>query len=117
MHFCTCKYAKNEHYTNEDLIKEKYLGIRPAPGYPACPDHSEKLKLFQLLDADKKIKVSLTENFAMSPAASVSGWYFSHPESTYFGVGKIGNDQVKRLAKTRKEKISITKKFLSSNIE
>ena len=110
-------YAKNEHYTNEDLIKEKYLGIRPAPGYPACPDHSEKLKLFQLLDADKKIKVSLTENFAMSPAASVSGWYFSHPESTYFGVGKIGNDQVKRVAKTRKEKISITKKFLSSNIE
>ena len=110
-------YAKNEHYTNEDLIKEKYLGIRPAPGYPACPDHSEKLKLFQLLDVDKKIKVSFTENFAMSPAASVSGWYFSHPESTYFGVGKIGNDQVKRVAKTRKEKISITKKFLSSNIE
>jgi len=110
-------YSKNENYSNEDLIKEKYLGIRPAPGYPACPDHSEKLKLFQLLDADKKIKVSLTENFAMSPAASVSGWYFSHPESTYFGIGAIGNDQVEMIAKNRKENISITRKFLSSNIE
>ena len=87
-------YATEEQLTNEELIKEKYVGIRPAPGYPACPDHSEKNKLFALLNAKNLVDISLTENFAMYPAASVSGWYFSHPESKYFGVGKIGMDQV-----------------------
>ncbi len=76
------------------MIRERYRGIRPAPGYPASPDHSEKETLFALLDAEKRIGVSLTENFAMLPAASVSGLYFNHPEAKYFSVGKIGRDQV-----------------------
>ena len=110
-------YAKEENLSNEDLIKEKYTGIRPAPGYPACPDHSEKLKLFSLLDSDNLTKIKLTENFAMSPAASVSGWYFSHPESKYFGVGKIGMDQVERIAEQRSEELETTKKFLKPNLD
>ncbi len=87
-------YAANENLSNEDLIKENYRGIRPAPGYPACPEHSEKVKLFNLLDAEKSAGISLTESFAMFPAASVSGFYFAHPDSRYFAVGKIMNDQV-----------------------
>ncbi len=87
-------YAAGEELTPQELISEKYAGIRPAPGYPACPDHSEKGKLFQLLGAEEAIGVRLTENFAMHPAASVCGFYFSHPQSRYFGVGKIGRDQV-----------------------
>jgi len=87
-------YAGAEHLSNEQLIKEEYLGIRPAPGYPACPDHTEKRKLFALLDATKQTGIILTESLAMYPAASVSGWYFAHPESKYFGVGKIEKDQV-----------------------
>ena len=110
-------YAKEENLSNEDLIKEKYTGIRPAPGYPACPDHSEKLKLFSLLDSDNLTTIKLTENFAMSPAASVSGWYFSHPESKYFGVGKIGMDQVERIAEQRSEELETTKKFLKPNLD
>jgi 5-methyltetrahydrofolate--homocysteine methyltransferase len=86
---------------NEDLIKEKYQGIRPAPGYPACPDHTEKTTLFTLLDAQNKIGVELTESLAMMPAASVSGWYFAHPQSKYFGVGKIELDQVHDIAKRK----------------
>ena len=81
-------YSKDEEYSNEDLIKEKYIGIRPAPGYPACPDHTEKNTIFKLLDAENNVGVSLTESLAMYPAASVSGWYFSHPEAKYFGLGK-----------------------------
>ena len=87
-------YAKEENLSNEQLIKENYTGIRPAPGYPACPDHTEKSTLFELLEVSKNLKVELTESFAMSPASSVSGLYFSHPESSYFGVGKINKDQV-----------------------
>jgi 5-methyltetrahydrofolate--homocysteine methyltransferase len=87
-------YVKEEHLSNEQLIKEEYMGIRPAPGYPACPDHTEKRKLFALLDATKQTGIILTESLAMYPAASVSGWYFAHPESKYFGVGKIEKDQV-----------------------
>jgi len=87
-------YVKEEHLTNEQLIKEEYAGIRPAPGYPACPDHTEKYKLFQLLGGEENTKIHLTESLAMYPAASVCGWYFAHPQSKYFGVGKIEKDQL-----------------------
>jgi 5-methyltetrahydrofolate--homocysteine methyltransferase len=87
-------YATDEHLTNEQLIKEEYLGIRPAPGYPACPDHTEKYKLFELLGGKDATGITLTESLAMYPASSVSGWYFANPESKYFGVGKIEKDQV-----------------------
>jgi 5-methyltetrahydrofolate--homocysteine methyltransferase len=86
-------YVKEETLTNEDLIKESYVGIRPAPGYPACPDHTEKYKLFELLGGEKNTGIHLTESLAMYPASSVCGWYFSHPQSQYFGVGKIQPDQ------------------------
>jgi len=94
-------YAKDENISMEDLIKEKYQGIRPAPGYPACPDHTEKYKLFELLNATEEIGVELTENLAMYPASSVCGWYFAHPESKYFGVGKIERDQLEDYAKRK----------------
>lgn len=87
-------YARGEQLTNEQLVKEEYSGIRPAPGYPACPDHTEKYKLFELLGGTEATGITLTESLAMSPASSVSGWYFAHPESKYFGVGKIEKDQV-----------------------
>jgi 5-methyltetrahydrofolate--homocysteine methyltransferase len=87
-------YAADEDLDNEALIKEEYRGIRPAPGYPACPDHLAKRFLFRMLDAEKATGVSLTESCAMEPAASVAGWYFSHPEAKYFGLGRIGQDQV-----------------------
>jgi len=87
-------YGKDENLAPEDLILERYRGIRPAPGYPACPDHSEKRELFDLLQAEKNTGIRLTENFAMSPAASVCGLYFAHPEAEYFAVGKIDRDQV-----------------------
>jgi len=87
-------YAADETLSNEDIIKERYRGIRPAPGYPACPDHTEKMTLWQLLDVERQAGISLTESMAMLPTAAVSGWYFAHPESRYFGVGKIGRDQV-----------------------
>jgi 5-methyltetrahydrofolate--homocysteine methyltransferase len=91
-------YAPNEDFTNEELIKETYCGIRPAPGYPACPDHTEKGILFDLLNAPENIDLHLTETFAMNPAAAVSGFYFAHPDSRYFTVGKIGRDQVEDYA-------------------
>lgn len=87
-------YAKDETLSNEDLIKEQYIGIRPAPGYPACPDHTEKYKLFDLLGGEEATGIHLTESLAMYPASSVCGWYFAHPESKYFGVGKIEKDQL-----------------------
>ena len=87
-------YAADEALTNTERIAEKYRGIRPAPGYPACPDHTEKEKLFSLLNATEHTSVLLTENYAMFPAASVSGWYFSHPASSYFSIGKISADQL-----------------------
>ncbi|NBA87750.1 methionine synthase [Emticicia sp. CRIBPO] len=96
-------YADDENLSNEDLIKEKYHGIRPAPGYPACPDHTLKIELFKLLDAEKNIGVQLTESLAMYPASSVSGLFYSHPDSKYFGLGKIGKDQIAAyVAKTGK---------------
>jgi len=110
-------YDKDENLTNKDLIKEQYQGIRPAPGYPACPDHSEKRKLFALLKATDLTGITLTENFAMNPAASVSGWYFSNPNSKYFGVGKIGLDQVQSIAEDRNETLEETKKHLRPNLD
>ena len=94
-------YAADEQLDNDALIKEKYRGIRPAPGYPACPDHSEKATLFRLLEVEKNIGLTLTESFAMSPAAAVSGWYFGHPDSRYFNTGKIDTDQVESLAERK----------------
>lgn len=94
-------YAKDEQLTNEELIKEKYIGIRPAPGYPACPDHTEKYKLFHLLGGEQTTGITLTESLAMYPAASVCGWYFAHPQSQYFGVGKIKEDQLEDYARRK----------------
>ena len=94
-------YAPDEALRNAELIAEKYRGIRPAPGYPAQPDHTEKATLFGLLDAERAIGVKLTESFAMWPGASVCGLYFSHPESHYFGVGKIERDQVEDYARRK----------------
>jgi 5-methyltetrahydrofolate--homocysteine methyltransferase len=109
-------YASNEKLSNEDLIKENYTGIRPAPGYPACPDHLEKPTIWKLLNVEEKIGVKLTESMAMWPAASVSGYYFTHPESKYFGLGKIKKDQVEEYAKRRNISVEIAMKWLSPNI-
>mgnify|MGYP003352258704 FL=1 len=106
-------YSAHETLSNEELIDEKYSGIRPAPGYPACPDHAEKRLLFDLLDAEKLTSIKLTENFAMYPASSVSGFYFSHPQSKYFGVGKINRDQVEDYSKRKNQSINETEKWLS----
>ncbi len=105
-------YAPDEHLTNEELIKENYVGIRPAPGYPACPDHTEKAALFELLDAGRA-GIELTESFAMYPASSVSGWYFSHPESRYFPVGKIQKDQVEDYAKRKAMSVDDVERWLA----
>jgi len=109
-------YAKEENLSNEQLIKENYTGIRPAPGYPACPDHTEKSTLFELLEVSKNLKVELTESFAMSPASSVSGLYFSHPESSYFGVGKINKDQVLDYANRKGVSLEDIEKWLGPNL-
>ena len=105
-------YSQDEGLTNEQLIAEKYQGIRPAPGYPACPDHTEKLTLFNLLKAEESIGISLTESLAMYPASSVCGWYFAHPESKYFGVGKIQQDQVVDYAKRKGMDLQEAEKWL-----
>lgn len=110
-------YQQEEQLSSEELIKERYQGIRPAPGYPACPDHSEKSTLFSLLDAETTTGVSLTESFAMLPAATVSGLYFSHPESRYFSVGKISEDQVKDLALRKQTDLTELSRLLSPNLE
>jgi len=109
-------YSPKEDFINRELIAEKYRGIRPAPGYPACPDHTEKGILFNLLGATEKIGVKLTESYAMDPAASVSGWYFSHPESCYFGLGKIGEDQVKDYARRKGMTIEEIERRLKPNL-
>jgi len=106
-------YSTNEGLTNEDLIQEKYEGIRPAPGYPACPDHTEKITIFNLLNAKDNTGVELTESLAMYPTASVSGWYFAHKESKYFGLGQIQKDQVDDLAKRKKQTEEEVEKWLS----
>ncbi|KAA0991572.1 methionine synthase [Dyadobacter aurulentus] len=108
-------YDKSESLSNEELIKEAYKGIRPAPGYPACPDHTEKRMLFDLLQAES-IGIELTESFAMYPASSVSGWYFSHPESRYFPVGKIYKDQVEDYARRKNMSLEDTEKWLSPTL-
>ncbi len=109
-------YVGDENLQNEDLISESYMGIRPAPGYPACPDHTEKPGLFELLDATRLTGVSLTESLAMQPAASVSGWYFGNSESKYFGVGKIDIDQVVSLADRKGFSLEKMNRWLSSNM-
>ena len=110
-------YAKDEHLSSEQLIKEEYKGIRPAPGYPACPDHTEKIKLFELLNVKQNIGVELTESLAMNPPASVCGWYFAHPNSHYFGLGKIGKDQLEDYAIRKGMSISEGEKWLRPNLE
>jgi 5-methyltetrahydrofolate--homocysteine methyltransferase len=109
-------YAHDEDLDNEALIAEKYVGIRPAPGYPACPDHTEKGILFDLLDAERRTGVRLTENYAMSPGAAVSGWYFSHPASHYFGLGKIGRDQVEDYALRKGMSVAEVERWLAPNL-
>jgi 5-methyltetrahydrofolate--homocysteine methyltransferase len=106
-------YVNTENLSNEELIKEKYQGIRPAPGYPACPDHTEKTELFSLLDASKNTGIKLTEHFAMFPAAAVSGFYYSHPESKYFAVGKIAKDQVVDYAERKEMSVEDAERWLS----
>jgi len=110
-------YVKEENLTKEDLIKEKYQGIRPAPGYPACPDHTEKTKLFKLLNATEAIDIQLTEHFAMYPASSVCGWYFSHPKSQYFGIGKIQPDQFEDYVQRKGMSKEELERWLSPNLE
>lgn len=109
-------FASDEALSNQDLIKERYQGIRPAPGYPACPDHSEKPELFKLLDAEACTGISLTESFAMLPTAAVSGYYFAHPGAHYFGVGKIGEDQLTDYAERRGVDIETAKRWLRPNL-
>ena len=108
---------RDEQLSQADLIREKYRGIRPAAGYPACPDHAEKRTLFELLEAEQNAAVRLTESFAMHPGASVSGLYFSHPEAKYFGVGQIGHDQVVDYATRRGESPATVEKRLAPNLD
>jgi 5-methyltetrahydrofolate--homocysteine methyltransferase len=110
-------YAVEEHLSNEELIAECYSGIRPAPGYPACPDHTEKITLFNLLKAEDLTEVSLTESLAMTPVSSVSGWYFSHPQSRYFGLGKIDEEQVRDIAQRKSISEIEMHRWLSSVIK
>jgi 5-methyltetrahydrofolate--homocysteine methyltransferase len=109
-------YTPDEKFTNEQLIAESYRGIRPAPGYPAQPDHTEKRSIFELLDAEKATGLKLTESYAMWPAAAVAGVYFSHPESRYFGLGKIGRDQVEDYAARKGWTVQETERWLGPNL-
>ncbi len=109
-------YAQGESPTPEALIAESYVGIRPAPGYPACPDHTEKRTLFRICDVEKNVGISLTESYAMFPTASVSGWYLSHPEAYYFGVGRIGKDQVEAYAERKGVPVAEIERWLRPNL-
>ena len=109
-------YAKGEQLDTAALIEERYVGIRPAPGYPACPDHTEKAALWQLLDTEKNAGITLTESYAMLPTAAVSGWYFSHPQAHYFSVGKIGRDQIEDYARRKGWRLTEAERWLSSNL-
>jgi len=109
-------YASDESLDNDALIAEQYRGIRPAPGYPACPDHTEKRTLFTLLDATKNAGIELTEGMAMYPAASVSGWYFSHPRSQYFVVGRLSKEQVEDYARRKGWSMAEAERWLASNL-
>ena len=99
--------------SKDDLIREKYRGIRPAPGYPACPDHTEKPGLFRLLGVEKAVGITLTESCAMHPASSVSGWYFGHPDSKYFAVGKLERDQVEDYAARKNSPLHVMERWLA----
>ena len=110
-------FGRDEQLSHIDLIREKYRGIRPAAGYPACPDHAEKRTLFDLLDAERNAGIKLTESFAMHPGASVSGLYFSHPDAKYFGVGQIGQDQIVDYANRRGEPVAAVEKRLAPNLD
>jgi len=110
-------YVKDEQLGNDELIKENYVGIRPAPGYPACPDHTEKYTLFNLLEAEKHTGITLTESLAMYPASSVCGWYFANPQSQYFGLGKIQQDQVEDYAKRKQQSLEYITRWLQPVIE
>jgi 5-methyltetrahydrofolate--homocysteine methyltransferase len=110
-------YEKGENLSNEQMIREEYKGIRPAPGYPACPDHTEKIKLFDLLDVTKNIGIELTESLAMNPPASVCGWYIAHPQSHYFGLGKIDQDQLKDYARRKGMSLDEAEKWLRPVLE
>ena len=110
-------FGRDEQLSQADLIREKYRGIRPAAGYPACPDHAEKLTLFDLLEAQKNAGIKLTESFAMHPGASVSGLYFSHPDAKYFGVGQIARDQLMDYATRRSESVAVVEKRLAPNLD
>ena len=110
-------YAPQEQLTNAALIKEEYRGIRPAPGYPACPDHSLKPILFDLLDAEANTGITLTESFAMYPTAAVSGFYFGHPQAEYFGVARVGRDQLEDYATRRNVDIATAERWLRPNLD
>jgi 5-methyltetrahydrofolate--homocysteine methyltransferase len=109
-------YAGQETLTNQQLIQEEYRGIRPAPGYPACPDHTEKAKLWKLLDVERNAGIKITESFAMYPTAAVSGWYIGHPDSRYFAVGKIDRDQVQDYAQRKGVSVAEVEKWLGPNL-
>jgi 5-methyltetrahydrofolate--homocysteine methyltransferase len=109
-------YAPQEQLDAAGLIDERYQGIRPAPGYPACPDHTEKATLWRLLDADENAGIRLTESFAMLPTAAVSGFYFSHPQAHYFGVGQIDRDQVASYAQRKGMSLAETERWLAPNL-
>jgi 5-methyltetrahydrofolate--homocysteine methyltransferase len=109
-------YAPEESLTNDDLIKESYTGIRPAPGYPACPDHTEKAVLWDLLDVERRTGLQLTDGMAMWPGAAVSGWYFSHPQAQYFVVGRLGRDQVEDYAGRKGWTMREAERWLSANL-
>ena len=109
-------YGVEEGLTLDDLIKEKYRGVRPAAGYPACPDHTEKGTLWELLDVESATGISLTESFAMNPPSSVSGLFFAHPESRYFAVGRIGKDQIEDYALRKGMPIESTERWLGPNL-
>ncbi|MGZ6989453.1 MAG: vitamin B12 dependent-methionine synthase activation domain-containing protein, partial [Thermoanaerobaculia bacterium] len=109
-------YGKGESLTSEDLLKERYRGIRPAPGYPACPDHTEKRTLFEILEAEKTASIGLTENFAMQPASSVCGLYFAHPDAHYFGVGRLSREQVEDYAVRKSWTVEEAERWLSPNL-
>ena len=110
-------YAKDKNLELPDILREKYRGIRPAPGYPACPEHSEKRKIFDLLGVEENIDVNLTENYAMYPAASVSGYYLAHPDAQYFNVGKLLQDQIADYAQRKNMPIEKLKKLIPNNIK
>jgi 5-methyltetrahydrofolate--homocysteine methyltransferase len=112
-----CGFGRTENLAMPDIIREKYRGVRPAPGYPACPDHTEKPILFKLLGVESATGITLTESCAMSPASSVSGWYFNHPDSKYFGVGKIGRDQIEDYSNRKGFTVTETEKWLGPYLD